>query len=295
MLDQLQTTIATVAETVAPSIVRIHGHGGHRGGPRTVGVIVAPDRVLTNAHGVRAGGDIAVRFADGGTATGTVTGHDHDGDLAVLEVLTGDRPAAVWADDAPQLGATVLTAVPTRGGIRVTAGQVSATGRRFRGPGGRPISDGVEHTAPLARGSSGSPLVDAEGRLVGINTHRTEPFYLALPVSERLRERADALGRGETPTRRQLGIAVAPPHVTARLRSAVGLSDRAGVLVRGVEDDSPAAGAGIERGDLVVATGDTPIHSPDDLFSVLADAPGTIPLTLVRGEDERDVEVTFPT
>lgn len=286
------TTIRTVAEHATPSVVRIHG-GRHRGGPRTVGVIIDADRILTNAHGVPGEGEVLVRFADGATATATVTGRDHDGDLAVLEVETGDRRALAWADAAPALGDTVITVVPTRDGVRATHGTVSATGRRFRGPGGRPIDDGVEHTAPLARGSSGSPILDGEGRLLGLNTHRTEPFYLAIPVGSRLQDRADRLGRGEAPTRRHLGIAVAPPHVAAKLRGAVGLEPRSGVLVRGVEEGGAADAAGIERGDLLVAAGDTALASPDDLFVVLADAPAELTLTVVRGEAERDVTVSF--
>lgn len=292
MLDQLATTIRTVAEDAAPSVVRVHG-SHHPRGPRTAGVIIDTDRVLTNAHGVPPDGEVLVRFADGETATATVTGHDHDGDLAVLEVVTGDRPVLPWAEAAPEVGDAVVTVVVTRHGPRATFGTVSATGRRFRGPGGRPIDDGVEHTAPLARGSSGSPLLDTEGRLLGLNTHRTEPFYLALPVGERLRARAERLGRGEAPQRRRLGVAVAPAHVAARLRDAVGLEPRAGVLVRGIEADGPAAEAGIERGDLLVAAGGTELSSPDDLFVVLADAPDQLPLTIVRGENERDVTVRF--
>lgn len=286
------TTIRSIAETTAPAVVRVHG-GRHRGGPRSVGVVIDQDRVLTNAHGVPPDGEVLVRFADGETTAATVTGRDHDGDLAVLEVPTGDRPTVTWADAAPELGDAVVAVVPVRDGVRVTQGTVSATGRRFRGPGGRPIDDGVEHTAPLARGSSGSPILDLDGRLLGLNTHRTEPFYLAIPVGQRLRERADRLGRGQAPTRRRLGIAVAPPHVAAKLRGAVGLEPRSGVLVRGVDEGGPAAAAGIERGDLVVAAGDTPLASPDDLFTVLADGPETLTLTVVRGDDEREVEVTF--
>lgn len=291
-MTDLSITIRTVTETAAPAVVRVHG-GRHRGGPRTVGVIIDTDRVLTNAHGVPPGGEVLVTFADGARATATVTGRDHDGDLAVLEVATGDRPALSWADEAPRLGDVVVSVVPTRGGLRATHGTVSATGRRFRGPGGRPIDDGVEHTAPLARGSSGSPILDAEGRLLGLNTHRTEPFYLAIPVGERLRTRAEALGRGEAPTRRRLGVSVAPPHVAAKLRGAVGLDPRSGVLVHDVEQDGPAATAGIERGDLLVAGGDTELMSPDDLFAVLADAPEQLTITVVRGETEREVTITF--
>lgn len=292
MLDQLATTIRTVAEDAGPSVVAVHA-GHHRRGPRTAGVIIATDRVLTNAHGVPAEGDVTIHFADGETATATVTGHDHDGDLAVLEVPTGDRPVLAWAEAAPEIGDPVITVVLTRSGPRATFGTVSATGRRFRGPGGRPIDDGVEHTAPLARGSSGSPILDPEGRVLGLNTHRTEPFYLALPVGERLRERAERLGRGDVPTRRRLGVAVAPSHVARRLRDAVGLEARDGVLVRGVDPDGPAASAGIERGDLLVAAGEAALATPDDLFVALADVGDELVLTVVRGEHERDVTVHF--
>lgn len=291
--DQLHSSIDAAASRVADSVVRVHGHGGHRGGPRTVGVVVAENRVLTNAHGVRPDSEVLVRFADGDTATGTVAGRDHDGDLAVIEVTTGDRTPVEWAPAAATVGEAVLTVVPTRSGVRVTAGRVSATGRRFRGPGGRPISDGLEHTAPLARGSSGSPLLDLDGRLVGLNTHRTEPFYLALPVSDRLRDRTDALGRGEEPTRRRLGIAVAPARIARRMRAAVGLSDRDGVLLRGVEEDSPAAAAGLEQGDLLIAAAGTGLTGPDDLFAVLADGPEQLELTVLRGEHERTTTVTL--
>ena len=82
----------------------------------------------------------------------------------------------------------------------MTFGLVSAVARAFRGPGGRKIDGSVEHTAPLAPGSSGGALLDADGKLVGLNTNRIgEGFYLALPADAELRARVDALGRGESP------------------------------------------------------------------------------------------------
>ena len=79
---------------------------------------------------------------------------------------------------------------------------MSAVERAFRGPGGRRIAGSIEHTAPLAPGSSGGALLDADGRLVGLNTNRIgDGFYLALPADGALRERVDALGRGEEPKR----------------------------------------------------------------------------------------------
>src|ERR671930_225984 len=101
---------------------------------------------------------------------------------------------------------------------------ISSSGRSFRGPRGRRIEGAIEHTAPLPRGSSGGPLVDAEGRLLGLNAVRLEGgLILAVPATAALRERASRLLRGEAPTPHRLGVAVAPPRVARRLRHAVGL------------------------------------------------------------------------
>jgi serine protease Do len=169
---------------------------------------------------------------------------------------------------------------------------VSAVARAFRGPGGRRIAGSVEHTAPLAAGSSGGPIVDADGRLLGINTNRLgEGFYLALPAEAGLRERVDALGRGESASRLRLGVAVAPSHVARRLRASVGLSERDGLLVRGVEDGSLAAKAGIREGDLIVEAVGKVVEDADDLFDALGSASLPFEVRLVRGNDERTVSV----
>src|SRR4029078_5049677 len=97
----------------------------------------------------------------------------------------------------------------------------------------RRIEGSVEHTAPLAPGSSGGALLNATGPLVGINTNRIgEGFYPALPAEPGLRGRVDALGRGESPSRPRLGVAVAPSHVARRMRRSVRLPERAGMLGR---------------------------------------------------------------
>jgi len=169
---------------------------------------------------------------------------------------------------------------------------VSAVARPFRGPGGRRIDGSVEHTAPLAPGSSGGALLNATGQLVGINTNRIgEGFYLALPADATLHGRVDALARGESPTRPRLGVAVAPSHVARRLRRSVGLPERDGILVRGVEDDSLAAAAGIQSGDLIVDVGGKAVADADDLYAALGSLEPPFAVTLVRGTDERTVEV----
>ena len=106
-----------------------------------------------------------------------------------------------------------------------------------------------------------------------------------------LRARVDALSRGESPTRPRLGVAVAPSHVARRMRRSVGLPERDGILVRGVEDDSLAAAAGIEAGDLIVEAGGKPITDADDLHAALASLELPFEVKLVRGTDERTVQV----
>jgi len=289
VLSELQEAVAAVAVAVGPSVVGI----GSR--LRGSGVVIADGRVLTNAHNIR-GGEVTVRFADGRVTRGTVKGVDWDGDLAVVEADTTGVPAIGWSSATATIGTAVFAAAATpAGGARVSFGFVSSVERAFRGPGGRRISGSLEHTAPLAPGSSGSPLLDADGALVGLNTNRVgEGFYLALPADASLQGRVEALGRGESRERPQLGIAVAPAHVARRLRRSVGLPELDGVLVRGVEEGSPAEAAGIAEGDLLVAAAGRPITDVDALHELLRDAGFPLELTLVRGAEERVVTVQEP-
>src|SRR3954447_7793445 len=244
VLEEISASVKSVADRLGPAVVGL-GRGWGRGS----GVVTAPGIVLTNAHNLR-GSEVTVTFGDGRVETGSVAGVDADGDLAVIAVETGDVEPAEFGDpDALGLGSIVVAlANPGGRGLRATLGLVSATGRSFRGPRGRRVRGSIEHTAPLPRGSSGGPLVDTEGRLVGLNSVRMDGgLILALPADEALLERIDALARGEVPSRPRLGVAIAPPHVARRLRRAVGLPERDGLLVRWVEDGSPADRAGIEK------------------------------------------------
>lgn len=289
-LTEFGKAVAEIAEAIGPSTVGIGNRW--RGGS---GVVIAKGQVLTSAHNIH-DDDATVYFADGREAQATVRGLDPDADLAVLETDTGDAPAVSWADGgALDIGAPVIAfADPSGGGRRLTVGFVSGQARDFRGPGGRALGRLVEHTAPLMPGSSGGPIVDTEGRVRGINTIRLGGgFFGAIAADPEFQERVERLGRGQVTSRRRIGIGIAPPFVARRLRQAVGLPERDGLLVRDVEVDSPAAAAGIQEGDLIVKAADRDIREVDDLFEAIAsvtDAP--LSLTLVRGTKERSVKVT---
>ncbi len=289
ILDEIQASIRQLADGAGSSVVGI----GQRWGAGS-GIVLGEGRVLTNAHNVR-GDQVAVTFAGGRTAEGRVAGHDIDGDLAVVAVDTGGAPALPWASGASaEIGIPVFAlANPGGRGLRVTFGFVSGIERTFRGPRGRRITGSIEHTAPLLPGSSGGPVLDAAGQLLGINTNRLgEGFYLAIPADEALRGRADALARGETAAPPQLGIAIAPGHVARRMRRAVGLPDAEGLLIHEVTKASPAARAGLAPGDLIVSAAGRPVTTIDDLFDALqAASGGAVELNVVRGTDERTIQV----
>ena len=287
VFDEIQASITRLAQDAGSSVAGI----GQRWGAGS-GVVLGAGRVLTNAHNVR-GNQVTVTFADGRTAEGNVAGHDIDGDLAVIQTDTGQVPALPWATAAPAIGMAVFAlANPGGRGLRATFGTVSGIDRSFRGPRGLRITGSLEHTAPLLPGSSGGPVLDAQGQLLGINTNRLgEGFYLAIPADETLRRRVDALARGESVRPPQLGVTITPGHVARRLRRAVGLPDTDGLLIREVAEDSPAVRADLAPGDLIVAAAGQPVRTIDDLSAALRTAAGTIELTVLRGTDERSIQV----
>ena len=288
VLEELSSAVAELAGRLAPSVVGV-GRGGS-------GLVVGEGQVVTNAHNLR-DGEVTVTFADGRRAPGTVAAADLHGDLAVVSVDTAGAPAPAFASTPPGVGAVVVAlANPGGRGVRASFGTVSAVEVAFRGPGGRRVTGALEHTAPLVRGSSGGPVVDAAGAVVGVDTHRVgEGAYLAIVADAALRARIDALGRGEAPARPRLGIAVAPSHVARRLRRAVGLPEREGVLVHAVEEGGPAERAGIRQGDLLVTVGGTDVADVDSLAAAVAAAAGTtVEARVVRGAEELGVSVEVP-
>lgn len=290
-IEDLGKAISEIAGTAGKATVGVGNRW--RGGS---GVVIERGKVLTNAHNLH-GDEVRVFFADGREADGSVLGADADGDLAVIGVDTGDAPVMAWGDGSSLGIGSPVVAIgnPAGHGLRVTLGFVSGIGRAFRGPRGRRVSGAVEHTAPLLPGSSGGPIVDGAGRLLGINTNRLgKGFYQAIATDDALRERVTALGRGESPQRRRLGVGLAPAHVARQLRRAVGLEERDGLLVRDVEDGSPAAKAGIAEGDLIVAAAGQPVASADDLFDAIGSvaADGDLQVTVLRGTEERTVTIS---
>jgi serine protease Do len=129
--------------------------------------------------------------------------------------------------------------------------------------------------------------MDAAGGLVGVNATRLAGgFVLTIATDAETRARVAALAAAEQRSDRTLGVAIAPAREARRLRRAVGLEQRDGLLVRAVAPDSPASRAGIQRGDMIVAVGATPIATVDDLLAQLETEGAELAMTIVRGSNE---------
>lgn len=290
-LQEMEQEIRRVAEQVGKNVVGV----GRRWGVGS-GVAIGSGTILTNAHNVRSD-ETTVTLPDGSQKTGTVAGVDVDGDIAVISVESDFGSGIEWHDDPGSLGIGSLVFAhsnPGGRGLRVTFGFVSGTERSFRGPRGRRIAGSIEHTAPLLPGSSGGPIVDSAGRFLGLNTNRLgEGFYLAIPSDSSLKQRADELAKGRIPRRPRLGVGLAPARVAKNLRRAVGLAPEDGLLVRAVEDGSPAATAGIKEGDLLIEAGGRKLADFDVLYETLETSGSDLEVKLLRGADEQTIRVSL--
>ena len=240
MLTDLSDAARRALAGASPSVVLVTD-GRRRG----CGVVFADGLVVTNAHNV-SGTPVTVVFADGSRGTGTPTGIDADSDLAVIQLPTAGISSLEVSTQPPAVGDVVFPShgAPRRGARLVWAHHGNAN-RLFRAQ--RPADRWVDqHSTPLPRRPSGSPLVDGNGRLIGINTHRPgDGFYQAIAATDRLAADLADLSVGKPLERRRLGVGLAPAGVAKTLRRAVGLPEHDGVLVRRVEVGSPAEAAGL--------------------------------------------------
>jgi serine protease Do len=264
------------------------------------GVVVSADGlVLTNHHVIEGAEDIRVAVERGHREyPAKVVGSDARTDLAVLRLEGAkDLVPIAWGDsDRIAIGDPVLAiGNPFGVGQTVTAGIISARGRAL---GMIDYEDHLQTDAAINQGNSGGALVDADGRLVGVNTAILSPsgtnLGIGFAVPARLaRQIMDALVKGGKVVRGYLGLAIQP--VTADVARAFKLGDQAGALVGDVVAGSPADQAGVKAGDVVTGFGTVKVDDARHLRLLAADtAPGSkVPLTLLREGKSLTVEVTL--
>jgi len=271
--------LASIAGSVGESVV-----GLRRGARRGSGVVVAQDRVAVLVHSLRED-RVEVVFADSRSEDAELAGVDRRHGVALLQVPTDGAAIVRWSQAQPSIGDSVFAlANPGAGGLRATEGRVSAAPVTLRGRHGRSLEGMIEHTAPLPRGAGGGPLVDTDGAVLGVNALRADPgFLLALPAAV-VSGAVEGLLEGRARPR-YLGVALAPAGASRRMRAAVGLPQRDGLLVRRVEGGGPAELAGVQVGDLLVGLGDTEVRDLADVFGAIDSAGGPLEVRIVRGAE----------
>jgi len=270
------------------------------------GVIIdAEGHVLTNRHVVRDADEIVVRLVDGREYAAEVVGTDPSTDVAVIKLATRGNErlpvAQIGNSDQLQVGDWVL-ALGNPFGLEftVTAGIVSARGRTTgilrQESGENALEAFIQTDAAINPGNSGGPLVDLQGRVVGINTAIQSPtgvnagYGFAIPINLAYKVAADLIQYGAV-RRPRLGVYIETPNEADV--AAYGLDRAAGAEITSVQEGSPAARAGLKMGDVVVAVDGRPIETSSDLQTLLAQRqPGErVRLTIVRDRQRRDVTV----
>jgi serine protease Do len=238
------------------------------------GVIVSPDGiVLTNNHVIENAETIKVATKDGRELEAKLVGTDPQSDLAVLRVDHEQLPAIAIADSSKTRTGDLVLAIGNPFGIgqTVTMGIISAVGRANMGI--TDYEDFIQTDAAINPGNSGGALVDMDGKLVGINTaiaSQTGGYQgigFAIPSNMAMQVESAILRDGKV-TRGWLGVAA--EDVTSDLARALDLPPRHGALVSDVSRGGPAAGAGIQRGDVITAIDGTAIHDAGQLRTVIA-------------------------
>src|SRR5947209_1289201 len=286
-LSDLSRDIAEVVARLGPSVVRVDAR---RGRPAS-GIVWADNLVLTADHVLEHEDTIQVT---GSTATvkATIAGRDAGTDLALLRAdgLSG-VPAPRGPSTDIRVGQLVL-AIGQAGELQVTVGIVSGLSGSFRSWRGGQVERLIQTTAELLPGFSGGPLVDAEGRVIGINSwnfgrgiSRAVPLETADRVAESLR----AHGRIR---RAYLGLGAQPVRLSERLAQQLG--QESGLLVVTVEAGGPAQTAGLLQGDTIVTVDGDPIRHLDELFGKLGalEVDSAHRLGVVRAGERKDVAVT---
>jgi serine protease Do len=299
----------SLIEVVRPSVVTVNT--GERSGQEMFGgtgsgvVLSAKGLVLTNAHVVSGAPAISVDLADGRTRDATLVGSFPDRDVAVIQMQNLDAPvvpAKLGSSSDLQVGDDVV-AIGNALGLgedpSVTTGIVSAKGRSIPGPQGQ-LVDLIQTDAAINHGNSGGPLVDVQGRVVGINTAfaaNSQNVSFALEIDSVMPFVAD-IEAGESP------ITADSPFLGVRTQDVDGLSSDirtnfdvetdSGAFVAGVVPDSGAAEAGLMKGDVIVEIDGSLVAKSVEVGRLLADAkPGAkLKVTYLRSGERRQAEAT---
>ena len=299
-LDAFSRVVVHVAETLRPAVVNLRAGRGRNGGSGS-GILFTPDGfLLTNHHVVAGQRQVRVRLNDGRELAGEVIGADPWTDLAVVQAASSGLPFASFGDSAALRVGQLVVAIGSPLGFdsTVTAGVISALSRTLRSITGHLVDNVIQTDAALNPGNSGGPLVDSRGQVIGINTaviRAAQGICFAIPINMAKHILPQLMQHGRV-VRGYLGLHAQNAPIPQHLVRQYNLPFTTGVGVLNVEANSPADQAGIMEEDVLIALGDQPVASVDDLHKRLTELPIDVPANVQLLRDGRRIErMVLPT
>jgi S1-C subfamily serine protease len=304
ILDAYSRAVVSVVDAVGPAVVSVT-IGRNRAGGRVAatgagsGVIIAPDGyVVTNDHVVHDAGRLEATLTDGRTLEAVVVGEDPSTDLALIRLNSADLPVAELGRSAALRVGQLVVAIGNPLGFQstVSAGVVSALGRSFRSRTGRLIESVIQTDVALNPGSSGGPLVDSSGRVVGINTAiiaMAQGLSFAIPIDTATWVIGELLTHGRV-RRAWLGLVAQTRPLDRSLGRRLGISGTHVVEIVAVEPGGPAAATGLRGKDWILAVDGQSTPTVDELHRRLATTTIGVPVSVavLRGRDRMEIPVT---
>ena len=307
LLDAYSRAVISAVEKVSPSVVNVEVHQAGRarsGEPRErrgggSGFVFTPDGlILTNSHVVHNSTRVEVTLSDGNRVPAHTVGDDPATDLAVIRIDASHLQAVQLGDSQQLRPGQVAIAIGNPYGFQstVTTGVISALGRSLRSNSGRLIEDVIQTDAALNPGNSGGPLVDSRGHVIGVNTATISSaqgicFAIGINTAKFVASRLLRDGRIR---RNFIGVSAQTVPIHRRVVRFYNLAKETGVVVVGIEPNSPARVAGLREGDVIVALDGKPIAGVDDLHRLLTDAQVGVrcALTIIRHTERLTLSIS---
>ncbi|MFL6516071.1 MAG: S1C family serine protease [Chthoniobacterales bacterium] len=293
LLDAYSQVVAAVVNRVTPSVVNIQVHAGERGAGGGSGFLITRDGfILTNSHVVSGARELEVTLHDARAFPAEIAGTDPETDLAVIRIDAPDLQHVRLADSSTIRVGQIAIAVGSPYGFQhtVTAGIISALGRSMRSESGRLMDEIIQTDAALNPGNSGGPLLNSAGEVIGVNTAVILPAQgICFAISSNTAQFVAAWLIKEGRVRRSsIGVAGQNVPLHPRVTRFHKLTSNRGVLVAEIEPGSPAAIAGLEKGDTIVGFKGKPVATIDDLHKQLVASEIGIPspIMFLRGTEK---------
>jgi len=291
LLQSFSNAVTELADGVSHSVANVNA--GRRGG---TGIVWSEDGLVVTAnHVIGRSESPTVTLSDGKELEAKILGRDAYNDVALLKVdATGLKPVKRGSEDGVKVGQFVLALANAFGrSVSATSGMVTSHRRSMRGFWGVMIEDAVVTDAKLNPGYSGGPLVDASGRLLGMNVAFFSGRGVAVSA-ELLKQTVEKLSKDGKVKKGFLGVFVEPVELPDELARSPQVNQEYGLMVRGVEPDSAAKAAGVAMGDVILSLGDAKATDEYELHRALGGEVVGRPVALrvLRAEKVTELKVT---